>query len=298
MRVCIAGGSGLIGSNVSSALRSEGHEVWLLTRSKQLGKHQIHWDPSTGSIEEGELEGFDAILNLCGENIASGRWTNQLRRKIRDSRISSTALLTSTLAKTKNPPRVFLQASAIGYYGNCGDQMLTEASSAGNSFLSQVCLDWEQTARDAETLGIRLVRMRIGVVLSREGGALQRMLLPFSLGLGGKLGSGEQYFSWIGEHDLTRAMLFCLFQEKMCGAVNLVAPAPVRNSEFTRTLASKLRRPAFLHVPAALLRLLLGEMAEELLLASCRVYPEALLEHGFSFEHSELDNALDFLLKY
>jgi uncharacterized protein (TIGR01777 family) len=234
-------------------------------------------------------------VNLAGENIASGRWTPDKKMEIRDSRVKSTLLLSDAIAKMKTPPKGFVSGSAIGYYGN-RTEPVKESSSPGNGFLADVCIDWEEATKAAEKAGVRVVHLRIGVVLDPEGGALKRMLLPFKLGLGGRLGSGKQMMSWITREDLCRAILYCLEEGGVKGAVNATAPKPVSNQVFTKDLGAALGRPTVFPVPAFALKLLLGEMANEMLLSGAAVLPEKLLQKGFSFHHPELQEALKSLL--
>jgi uncharacterized protein (TIGR01777 family) len=297
MRVAISGASGLIGSALVSSLESEGHAVRrLVRRAARPGSDEIFFDPDAGRIEAEKLEGLCAVVHLAGENIAAGRWTAERKRRIRDSRVSGSRLIAETLAGLENRPSVLLNASAIGYYGDRGAEPLDESSPPGEGFLAATCEEWEQAAASAERIGLRVVRLRIGVVLSSKGGALKRMLPPFRLGLGGRLGNGRQFVSWIALCDVVRAIIFLLSRDDISGAVNGVAPAPVRNAEFTRILARILGRPAVLPVPAAALRLALGEMSS-MLLASGRVLPQRLLRAGFSFERADLESALRSELK-
>jgi uncharacterized protein (TIGR01777 family) len=289
----VSGASGLIGSALMAALESEGHNVRRLVRRQPSSSGgEIFFDPIAGRIEADKLEGLDALVHLAGENVAAGRWNSARKGRIRDSRVLGTRLIAETLAAMNTPPRLLLNASAIGFYGDRGDDTLDESSAAGDGFLASVCREWERAAEPARQAGIRVVKLRIGVVLSREGGALQRMLPPFRFGLGGRLGDGRQYVSWIALGDVVRAILFILSHAALEGAVNGVAPSPVRNVEFTEILARILGRPALLPVPAALLRLALGEMAGGMILASSRVLPNKLLSAGFSFEYPDLESAL------
>jgi uncharacterized protein (TIGR01777 family) len=247
-------------------------------------------------VDTGGLEDMDAVVHLAGENIASGRWTAERKRRIRDSRVRGTRLLADSLARLKEPPKVLVCASAIGYYGNRPEETVNEDSSSGSGFLPEVCREWEKATKPAEESGIRVVGTRFGIVLSPSGGALAKMLLPFRLGAGGKIGSGQQYMSWISLDDAIGAIDHALVTESLAGAVNVVAPRPVTNSEFTKTLGQVLRRPTLFPMPAIAARLLLGEMAEELLLASIRVEPARLLATGYKFRHPDLEGALRQLL--
>jgi uncharacterized protein (TIGR01777 family) len=291
LRVAVSGASGLIGSAVVSFLESGGHAVHrLVRRTPEPDSNEILFDPAAGRIEAEKLEGLDGVVHLAGENVA-GRWSAARKQRIRDSRILGTRLIAEALAGLKDGPRVLINASAIGFYGDRGEESLDESSPPGEGFLSATCREWEEATNAAERADLRVVKLRIGMVLSRDGGALKKMLPQFRLGLGGRLGDGRQHTSWIALGDLVRAILFLLERGDISGAVNGVGPAPVRNAEFTRTLARILGRPAFFHAPAALLRLALGEMSN-MVLASGRILPQRLLDAGFSFEHADLESAL------
>ncbi len=296
LRVLVSGASGLIGSALLPALRGEGHRVTPLVR-RAPGPGEIGWDPETGRLSRGELEGFDAVIHLAGENIGA-RWTAARRRRIRESRVRGTSLLSEALAGLRQPPRTLISASAVGIYGSRGDEILTEASPTGdpNDFLVSVGRDWEAAAEPARAAGIRVVHPRFGVVLGPDGGALQRLLLPFRLGLGGRVGSGRQWMSWIAIHDAVTALRHIMATETLAGPINVTAPEPVTNREFTRTLARVLRRPAVVPVPATALRLVFGAMADGTLLASTRVLPERLLRSGYRFGDGSLEPALRSLL--
>jgi uncharacterized protein (TIGR01777 family) len=296
LRVLVSGASGLIGSALLPGLRGEGHRVIPLIR-RAPGPGEIGWDPETGRLGRGELEGFDAVIHLAGENIGA-RWTAARRRRIRESRVRGTSLLSEALAGLRQPPRTLISASAVGIYGSRGDEILTEASPPGDptDFLVSVGRDWEAAAEPARAAGIRVVHPRFGVVLSPDGGALQRLLLPFRLGLGGQVGSGRQWMSWIAIHDAVAALRHIMATETLTGPINVTAPEPVTNREFTGTLARVLRRPAVLPVPATALRLVFGAMADGTLLASTRVLPERLLGSGYGFRDGSLESALRSLL--
>lgn len=292
MKVLIAGSSGLIGSAIRQALLEAGDDPYRLLRSKPLeSKTDINWDPAKGILNPSDIEGFDVVIDLTGESII-GRWTPEKKRRILDSRVSSTRLLIDTFSKLESPPKVLIVASAIGYYGDRGDEPLTENSPAGEGFLSEVCKRREQTAENVKTTGTRLVILRIGVVLSRDGGALQKMLPVFRCGLGGKIGSGTQYMSWIAIDDLIGAVLHIIRHEACNGVFNMTSPEPVINDEFTKTLGSVLHRPTFMAVPAFPIRLLLGEAGQELFLSSLRVEPQKLLDAGYKFQYPSLKDAL------
>jgi uncharacterized protein (TIGR01777 family) len=294
-RVLLSGGSGLIGRALLPALKAQGCGVIRLVRGTPSGDEQIHWDP-TQPVSPAALSGFDSVIHLAGESVV-GRWTVEKKAAIRNSRVQGTRHLALALAQAKSPPRLLISASAIGYYGDRADEILREESFSGRGFLAEVCRDWEAASGPASQAGIRTVQMRIGVVLSSSGGALSKMLPPFRMGLGGNLGSGRQWMSWIHIQDLVAAVRQILGDEALQGPINLVAPEPVTNANFTRTLASVLARPALCPVPGFAARLLFGQMAEEVLLASQRVEPAKLLAGGFVFQYSDLRIALESLLR-
>lgn len=300
MRIAVAGATGLVGSELVSRLIANGHSVVLIVRRRTQNRMgacaEVLWNPSEGVIECGELNNCDAVVHLGGDNIAHGRWSPGKKALIRDSRVISTQLLSSTLAGLPSPPKVFCCASAIGFYGDRGDEVLTENSISGPSFLSRTCVEWEQATRPAVDGGIRVVNLRIGVVLSPKGGALQKMLTPFRLCAGGVVGSGRQWWSWIALEDLVRAIEFCIETESLTGPVNAVAPGVVNNREFTKALGAVLRRPTICPLPAFVVKLLLGEMGEELLLGSTRVEPTQLARAGFEFRYPTVMAALKSML--
>lgn len=297
MNIMVTGSTGLVGSALIPHLARGGHSVPRLVRSKKrLAQDEVGWDPATGAIDTAGLEGLDAVVHLAGESIASGRWTSDKKAKIRDSRVNGTRLLAETLSRLAKPPKVLVSVSAIGYYGDRGEETLVEESGPGIGFLAGVCRAWEAAAEPAAQSGIRVVHPRIGVVLSPVGGALRMMLPPFKMGIGGKIGSGEQYMSWISLDELIGVIQHVLTVETLAGAVNAVAPRPVTNLEFTKSLGRVLSRPTMMPLPAFAARLALGEMAEELLLASARVEPARLLASGYKFRHPELEGALRHLL--
>jgi hypothetical protein len=295
MKVLVSGSSGLVGSALVPFLAAGGHAVRRLVREGGE-EHDVSWRPEQGEIDAARLEGFDAVVHLAGESIARGRWSAEKKARIRDSRVRGTRLLCEALARRAAPPKVLVSASAIGFYGSRGDLWLEEESSLGSGFLAEVCRQWEQATREAVEAGIRVVRLRAGFVLSPKGGGLARMLTPFRLGLGGKLGDGRQWMSWIGIDDLVAAIGHVLARRDLEGPVNCVSPEPVTNSEFTRTLGRVLGRPAFLPMPAFAVHLVFGEMGDELLLASQRVAPRRLLAAGFRFGWPALEAALRHLL--
>ena len=297
MNVLVSGSSGLVGSALIPLLTTRGMVVRRLVRQRgERGGDDVFWDPQAGHIEREKLEGLDAVIHLAGENIAGGRWTQDQKRKIRESRVEGTRFLAETLAKLDRRPRALICASATGYYGNRGDELVDEDSSPGTGFLADVSQAWEQATEPARQAGIRVVNVRFGVILSAHGGALRKMLLPFRLGLGGRIGSGRQYLSWISIEDAIGAIYQALTDESLSGPVNVVSPEPVTNREFTRTLGKVLHRPTVFPLPAVAARVVMGEMADELLLASTRVRPKRLLAAGYSFRHPELETALRAVL--
>jgi uncharacterized protein (TIGR01777 family) len=300
MRILISGSHGLIGKAVVEALQAKNHQVVSLVRNRdEVSQDSLLFDPEHTPLDSDSYEGFDACINLAGESVAQGRWTEEKKRKIRDSRVLRTRILSEFLSGLKNPPKIFLSASAIGYYGSSGDRVLNESSKGGTDFLATVCKNWEKSTTVLENKGVRVVHLRTGVVLSKEGGALAKMLVPFKLGLGGKIGSGSQYMSWIALEDEVSAILFCLENSKLSGAVNLVCPNPVTNGEFTKVLGKALARPTLFPMPAFVAKLLMGkELAEELLLASQRAVPQKLLEAGFTFKYPGLKSALEAILHH
>jgi uncharacterized protein len=295
VRILVSGSSGLIGRAVGRALREDGVQVVRLVREGGDGRSAILWDPASQRFDAASADGADAIIHLAGESIASGRWTAAKKKSIRDSRVAGTRLLAEGIAGCSRRPAVLIVASAVGYYGSRGDEIVDESSSLGSGFLAEVCRDWEAAADPARAAGIRVVHLRFGVVLAREGGALATMLPPFRLGLGGRLGAGTQWMSWVSLADVLSAVRFVLHGDAS-GAVNVVAPTPVRNEEFTRALGRVLSRPTFFSVPAFAARLAFGEMADEALLASTRAVPKRLVDAGFRFEHTELEPVLRAIL--
>lgn len=295
LSVAITGSTGLIGGALAEALRKAGHTVVPVVRSSP-GPDEVGWQPARGEIDSAGLEGMDAVVHLSGESIARHRWSRAQMERIETSRTRSTSLLARTLAGLKDPPRALLSASAIGYYGDAGDRELDETAEPGEGFLARLGVEWEAATRPAAEAGIRVVTMRNGIVLSRSGGALDKMLPIFRLGLGGRLGHGRQWMSWITLEDTIRAIMAILSHETVAGPVNVVAPGAVTNADFTRELASVLGRPAPFPVPAWALRLAVGPMADEALLASARVVPRRLEEMGFQFRHPLLPEALEAVL--
>ncbi len=295
MKILVTGATGLVGSALIPFLTGGGHEVVRLGRAA-AGAGDIRWDPDAGVLDAAALEGFDGVIHLAGENIASGRWTEARKRRIKESRVNGTRLLAETLAGLERTPRVLVSASAVGFYGDRGEDELTEGSPAGDGFLSEVCREWEAATEAAEGKGIRVAHARLGVVLARDGGALAKMLTPFRLGAGGILGNGRQYMSWITLDDTVAAIGHLLAAEAASGPVNVVAPAAVTNREFTKTLGHVLRRPTLFPMPGFAARLAFGEMADALLLASTRVKPAGLLDSGYAFRHRTLEEGLRHVL--
>jgi uncharacterized protein (TIGR01777 family) len=299
MKIMVTGSSGLVGKALVAFLNHEGHEVKRLVRNAgTIEKDTLCWDPQHCEVNPEDFEANDVLINLAGENIASGRWTPEKKRKIKDSRVIGTHILSELIARLNKPPKLLVNASAVGYYGDRGDEVLHEGSSAGTGFLAQVCQEWEAATEAAEKKGIRVVKLRTGVVLSADEGALASMLTPFKLGVGGVIGSGKQYMSWIHIDDVVSIIQHILDHESITGPVNVVAPNAVTNREFTKTLGHALHRPTILPLPEFVAKLAFGEMADELLLASTRVSPDVLLQTKFSFNHPHLDEALKNLIKY
>jgi len=296
MNILVSGASGLVGSALIPTLESAGHTVARLVRLRpDAGSPDVYWDPTGQFDPVGGIEGFDAVVHLAGESVAA-RWTRDRKARILNSRKQGTMTVASAVARSKRPPKVLVSASAVGYYGNRGDEVLTEESASGSDFLADVARQWEAALAPATQAGIRTVMLRIGFILSPRGGGLARMLPPFRMGLGGRLGSGRQWMSWISIHDVVGAIQHALGAESLGGPVNAVAPHPVTNAEFTRTLGRVVGRPTIFPMPAFAARLAFGEMADALLLSSQRVQPVKLQSSGFQFRHPELEGALRELL--
>jgi uncharacterized protein len=294
-RILVSGVSGPIGAALLPPLKTRGYEVTRLVRGAATGENQISWDPGK-AIPPESVSGFDAVIHLAGESIV-GRWTDEKKRKIRDSRVVGTTALAEALAQAKDKPQVFACSSAIGFYGDRGNEVLNEESAHGAGFLPDVCREWEAATLSAVEAGIRTVQMRTGVVLSPKGGALGKMLTPFKMGVGGRIGDGQQWMSWIDVEDMVGAIHHVLKSDLLQGPVNMVAPKPVTNEEFTKTLASVLSRPAIFPVPAFVVRLAFGEMGETVLLGSQRVEPTQLVMSGYPFRFSNLRASLANILK-
>lgn len=297
MKVLISGSTGLIGSALLEFLRSHGQEAIALTRSEpRPGELAVRWDPQAGTIDQAALEGLDAVVHLAGESIAGEKWNARKMARIRDSRVKGTALLSEALAGLKKPPSVLVSASAVGFYGDRGDEILREDSPPGRGFLAEVCQQWEASAEPARRRGIRVVHPRFTTILSHAGGVLPKMVAAFSIGAGGRIGAGRQWWSWIAIDDAIAAIHHLLASATLAGPVNIASPAPVTNADFTRTLAHVLSRPAMLPLPAFAARLAFGKMAEEVMLASARVEPAQLISDGFLFRYPQLEPALRKLL--
>lgn len=302
MKIIVSGSSGLVGSALVNSLRSDNHLIARLVRSgspSQPGpaSESIRWEPPTGSIDLAAMEGADAVVHLAGASIAEGRWSPARKEILRRSRVDATRHLVAGLRKLQRKPRVLVSASAVGFYGNRGDEVLTESSLPGNDFLAQICCNWESEVEQAEESGIRTVSLRFGIILAANGGALKRMLPPFRLGLGGRLGNGRQWMSWLTLDEVVSIIRFAIEKNSLSGPVNAVSPNPVTNSHFTSILGSALHRPALFPAPRPVLRLALGEMADALLFSSQRVIPQKLQSSGYQFRHSDLKEAFQSLFR-
>lgn len=292
MKVLISGSSGMVGSALVEALLDKGYQPIRLVRGEASTDHEVSWDPLTGKIDLQKLEGIDAVVNLAGENISTGRWSPQKKKRIWDSRVLGTQNLVRALLSLESPPTTLINASAIGFYGDTGAKAVDESGKFGKGFLASVCKDWEEATSEAEQKGVRVVKLRIGMVVAPSGGALKKMLTPFKLGLGGKVGDGNQYMSWISIDDLVAMIIDTLEKQDMSGVINAVAPNPLTNIEFTKALGKALGRPTIFPLPAFVARAIMGEMADELLLVSSRVVPKVMLDSGFSFKHPTIESAL------
>ena len=291
MHILVTGATGLVGSKLLPLLKADGHEVSTLTRRASRSPSERTWNPDSGSLPAATLDGIDAIIHLAGENIGDSRWTVAKKKRIRDSRVIGTRMLAEAAAKSGRV-KAFVSASAIGFYGDRGTEQLTESSSPGTGFLPEVCRDWEGAAEPARAAGIRVVNLRLGVVMDHAGGALSKMLLPFKMCVGGIIGNGQQYWSWLTADEAARMFQYAVNNESLSGPVNAVSPAPATNYEFTKALGRVLHRPTIFPLPAFMAKLVLGEMAQDLILASTRVIPAKLQAAGYQFVHPEIDSAL------
>ena len=297
MKILISGASGLLGTALTKHFRATGNEVQPLRRSS-TATAPPYWNPDQATIELGDFTDMDVVIHLAGENIAAGRWTDAKKNRIFDSRVKGTKLLANALAALERKPHTFISASATGYYGDCEKCTFDEGSRNGEGFLASVCDAWENATVSAENAGIRVIHSRFGVILSTQGGALQKMLLPFKMGLGGRIGHGKQYVSWISLPEIIRAFTFLIQTPHLSGPVNLVSPNTATNAEFTKVLGKVLHRPALLPIPKFMIHLLFGEMGEALLLSSSRVLPDKLQKAGYDFEFPELKSALRHIFDY
>lgn len=295
MKVAVTGTSGLIGSSLLSFLSKKNISVCKILRESTT-ENEISWKPETGEWNSAFTDGIDGIVHLAGENIATGKWTKEKKKKIKNSRIEGTKRLCNHVLKLPSPPSVFVCASAVGFYGDRGVEVLNEDSSRGSGFLSDVCIGWEQATKTISNAGIRVINLRFGMVLSNAGGALAKMLTPFKMGMGGRIGNGKQYMSWVAIDDVIGAIYHALFTESLKGPVNVTSPNPVTNMEFTKILGRVLNRPTIIPMPAFAARLIFGEMANELLLTSTRVEPKKLLNTEYRFQYPELEDALKHIL--
>ncbi len=297
MRILITGATGLLGQALTTSLLENGHEVLKASRKDPIDESHVKWSIDSGFADPEKLEGLDVVVHLAGENVSGLRWTDEKKKAIRDSRILGTRNVVDAISNLKNKPKTFIASSAIGFYGERGDEEMTETSPAGDNFLAGVCKEWEIESRRAEDAGIRTVLLRTGIVLSKEGGALSTMLLPFKMGVGGVVGSGKQWMSWISLDDEVAIINYCIENENIRGAVNAVAPNPVTNAEFTKTLGEVLYRPTFLPLPEFAVSMIFGEMGDALLLASTKVLPKRLEDAGFEFKYPNLKEAIENAVK-
>ena len=297
MKVLITGASGLIGQALQKSFTEKGYDLLLASRKAPEDERHIQWDIESGFTDPKKLEDIDAVVHLAGENVSGLRWTDDKKKAIHDSRVLGTRNVVNAISKLENKPKVFIAASAIGFYGERGDEEVTESSAAGDNFLADVSRAWEAESRRAEDAGIRTVLLRTGIVLSKDGGALSTMLLPFKLGFGGVVGSGKQWMSWISLDDEIAVINFAIENENLRGAVNAVSPNPVTNHDFTKTLGEVLYRPTFMPLPEFAVSMVFGEMGDALLLASTKVIPKRLTDAGFEFKYAELKGAIEHALK-
>ncbi|MEP6945384.1 MAG: TIGR01777 family oxidoreductase [Acidobacteriota bacterium] len=297
MKILITGSTGLLGEALQKSFSEKGYEMLLASRKEPFDDRHIRWTIEDGFAEPEKLEGLDVVIHLAGENVSGLRWTEEKKKAIRDSRVLGTRNVVNAISKLKSKPKTFIAASAIGFYGERGDEEVTESSAAGDTFLSDVSRDWESESRRAEDAGIRTVLLRTGIVLSKDGGALATMLTPFKLGVGGVVGSGKQWMSWIALDDEIAIINFAIENENIRGAINAVAPNPVTNEEFTKTLGEVLYRPTFLPLPQFAVSMIFGEMGDALLLASTKVLPKRLMDAGFEFKYPNLKAAIEHAVK-
>ena len=303
MKILLTGATGLVGTALVAALAREGHTVCRLVRSVTkstggtVGAFDVPWDPETGNLG-GAAVGAEAVVNLGGASIVAGRWTDARKKLLRTSRVDSTRALVRALGKMNAKPDVLVSASAVGFYGNRGDEILTEDSAPGNNFLGNLAKDWEAEALRAEEFGTRVVLARFGIILASEGGALPEMMLPFKFGVGGRIGDGKQWMSWVALEDVVAILRLALIKRELCGPINVVAPEPVRNADFVKELAKAMHRPAIFPAPAVALRLAMGEMADALLLSSQRAVPQKLTREGYSFASRNLKDAFETVFTY
>ncbi|MCH8474614.1 MAG: TIGR01777 family oxidoreductase [Opitutales bacterium] len=295
--ILITGSSGMVGGALLKALAAKGYKSRSLVRREPENADEFGWEPEKGELDPAALEDLYGVVHLAGENIAEGRWGQEKKKRIWTSREGPTALLATRCQELASPPKVFVSASATGFYGNRGEEQVDETSAAGEGYLADLCRAWERAADKAQGENTRVVKVRIGPVLSPSGGLLEKVLPIFRKGLGGKLGSGKQFMPWISEEDLVRVFLFVLETESLCGPINAVAPEPAINELFTKTLGALLHRPTIFPAPAFALRTAFGEMADEMLLGGAKVVPKVLLENGFTFQHTELEKGLRWALK-
>lgn len=297
MKILISGASGLVGTHLVPTLKEKGHDIYRLVRKAPQSADEIQWDAVKGFSdgEQAKLENFGAVVHLAGDNVAGGAWTKEKKASIKNSRVVGTRVLVDALKRAQNPPKHFIAASAVGFYGDRKDEVLTEQSAKGVGFLAEVCDEWESESKKAESFA-RVVCMRIGVVLAQDGGALEKMLTPFKFGVGGTVGSGEQYMSWIALDDIVSIIHFFLDNESLNGSFNLTAPNPVTNAEFTKALGHALSRPTILPIPEFAIKLMFGEMGETLLLQGCRVLPKRLEDAGYKFKYTNVDEAMKHVL--
>ena len=297
MKVLITGASGLLGQALQKSFKDKGYDMLLASRKEPADDRHIQWSIEDGFTDPEKLEGVDVVVHLAGENVSGLRWTDEKKKAIRDSRVLGTRNVVDAISKLKKKPQTFIASSAIGFYGERGDEEVVESSEAGDNFLAGVCKEWEAESRRAEDAGIRTVLLRTGIVLSKDGGALATMLLPFKMGVGGVVGSGKQWMSWISLDDEIAIINYCIENDNIRGAVNEVAPNPVTNQEFTKTLGEVLYRPTFLPLPEFAVSMIFGEMGDALLLASTKVVPKRLEDAGFEFKYPELKPAIEHAVK-